>query len=53
MNCKGDMSEDVDVRCQTLNPTLQITAKVDNEILTMIANMCLMIKCVKINKLFL
>ena len=38
------MSEDVlhCVRCQTLNPTLQMTAEIYNEALIMIEDMCLL-----------
>ncbi|XP_073955775.1 uncharacterized protein isoform X1 [Choristoneura fumiferana] len=44
MKYRDDMSEDVlhRVRCQTLNPTLQITAEIYNETLIMIEDMCLM-----------
>ena len=41
---RDDMSEDVlhRVRCQTLNPTLQMTAEIYNETLIMIEDMCLL-----------
>lgn len=41
---RDDMSEDVlhSVRCQILNPTLQITTEIYNQTLIMIEDMCLL-----------